>query len=123
MGVSPREAPRGYWLHDGARRYYGPGPLYWREPFFYGPGYWDWVFWWGGPYAPFGYRRPTQDILTYGLPEGVLSPGGRVSGFVYFQNATSRGAHQLDLTWELHDAHTNGMLGTVHVALLIERKR
>lgn len=49
--------------------------------------------WYG--YDPFYYDRfyprfervglPTSDMLRRALPEGVLEPGGRVSGFLYFE--------------------------------------
>ncbi|HEY2744563.1 MAG TPA: hypothetical protein VGL86_08065 [Polyangia bacterium] len=103
-----------YRVIGGLRHYYGPGVGYWGGPWIYPPYYRDWVFFWGPAYYP---ARPSMEVLEQGLPEGVLPPGGRVSGFLYFKRAT--GAHQtaLDLSWEMHDAQTGASLGSLHVPL------
>lgn len=44
------------------------------------PGYWDRF----GPLMR-AVELPTSDMLRKGLPEGVLEPGGRVTGFLYFE--------------------------------------
>jgi len=104
----------GFRVHGGLRPYYGWGVGYWGGPWIYPPYYADWVFFWGPAYYP---ARPSTEVLELGLPEGVLSPGGRVSGFLYFKRAT--GAHQgaLDLSWDVHDAQTGASLGSLHVPL------
>ena len=104
----------GYLVHGGLRRYYGLGVGYWGGPWFYPPYYGDWVFFWGPAYYP---ARPSMEVLESGLPEGVLPPGARVSGFLYFKRAT--GAHQgaLDLSWDVHDARSGASLGSLHVPL------
>jgi len=103
-----------YLVVGGLRPYYGFGVGYWGGPWIYPPYYSDWVFWWGPSYYP---ARPSTEVLTLGLPEGVLPPGARVSGFLYFKRATA--AHQgvLDLSWEVHDARSGASLGSLHVPL------
>jgi hypothetical protein len=103
-----------YRLHGGLRPYYGLGAGYWAGPWLYPPYYRNWVYFWGPAYYP---ARPSMEVLEQGLPEGVLPPGGRVSGFLYFKRAT--GSHQaaLDLSWEMHDAESGAPLGSLHVPL------
>jgi hypothetical protein len=45
-----------------------------------------------------GLELPTSDMLQRALPEGVLAPGGRISGFVYFD-------HVLDVVHVTFVAH------------------
>ena len=107
---------RNYRLIGGLRPYYGLGwgGGYWAGPWFYPPYYRDWVFFWGPAYYP---ARPSMEVLEQGLPEGVLPPGGRVSGFLYFKRATGANQGALDLSWEMHDAQTGASLGSLHVPL------
>jgi hypothetical protein len=104
----------GYHIYGGLRGYYGPGYYYWGGPFIYPPYYSSWVFWWGPSYYPSA--EPSADVLAFGLPEGVLVPGGRVTGFLYFQKATG-GTRTLDLSWDAHEARNGWPLGATHVAL------
>ncbi|HZS41074.1 MAG TPA: hypothetical protein VFF06_29800, partial [Polyangia bacterium] len=102
----------GYRVNGGYRGWYGAGVSYWGGPF------WSyrspWVVLWGPGYYP---APPSHDVLFSALPEGVLPPGASVAGFLYFQRATSPSVRHLDLAWTLHDARTNGDLGSTHVAL------
>jgi hypothetical protein len=104
----------GYLVVGGLRPYYGWGVGYWGGPWFYPPYYTDWVFGWGPAYYP---ARPSTEVLSLGLPEGVLPPGARVSGFLYFKRATGTHQGELDLSWDAHDARTGAALGTLHVPL------
>jgi hypothetical protein len=106
----------GYLVVGGLRPYYGFGVGYWGGPWFYPPYYSDWVYAWGPAYYP---TRPSTDVLTLGLPEGVLPPGARVSGFLYFKRATASRRGLLDLSWDAHDARTGAGLGTLHVPLVV----
>jgi hypothetical protein len=122
VGAAP--GPRGWGIHGGAwhgfrpvvgtRRWYGYGVGYWGGPWAYPPYYWTWVYGWGPLYYPSG---PSEDVLELGLPEGVLPPGARVSGFLYFKKATGPGQGGLDLAWEAHDAQTGAALAGVHLPL------
>jgi hypothetical protein len=104
----------GYLVHGGLRGYYGWGVGYWGGPWLYPPYYNDWVFMWGPAYYP---ARPSTEVLSLGLPEGVLPAGAHVSGFLYFKRATGTHQGQLDLSWEVHDARSGASLGSLHVPL------
>jgi hypothetical protein len=103
----------GYQISGGLRGYYWPGTPFWQGPLYYPPYYSEWVYFWGPNYYP---ARPSADVLTLGLPEGVLAPGGRVNGFLYFQRATAA-SRRLTLAWEARDARTNAFLSTAQVQL------
>jgi hypothetical protein len=100
------------------RPFFGVGIDYWDYPFFYPPGYASWVWAWGPAYYPAPY--PPDDVLAFGLPEGVLEPGARVTGYVYFQRATDQ-ARRLTLTWHPHDARTGVALGEAALPLDVAR--
>jgi hypothetical protein len=57
--------------------YYAPVSP-WRYPWVYDPLYYDTY------YPRWEIDLPTSDMLERALPEGVIEPGGRVTGFVYF---------------------------------------
>lgn len=53
----------------------------------YYPGFAPWAGWWDyGGYGVVQVRQPlpTQDMLARAVPEGVIEPGGAVSGYLYF---------------------------------------
>lgn len=107
----------GFRFYGGLRGFYGPGVLYWGGPLFYPPWYDDWVIGWGAVF--YAWPRPSYDVLSNGLPEGVLEPGAQVSGFLYFKRATRPDVHRLDLGWEMYDARTGRALGSDHVPLRV----
>jgi hypothetical protein len=104
----------GYLVHGGLRPYYGWGVGYWGGPWIYPPWYYDWVVTWGPSYYP---ARPSADVLSQGLPEGVLLPGAHVSGFLYFKRATGARQGALDLSWDVHEARSGAALAEIHVPL------
>jgi hypothetical protein len=106
----------GYHIAGGLRGYYGPGFGYWYGPGSYPPFYGQWVWWWGPAYYPS--PRPSADVLSFALPEGVLAPGGRVNGYLYFQKATDH-ARVLDLSWEAHEARSGGVVGSAAVRMQV----
>lgn len=108
----------GYAPYPSHRPWLGEGIDYWGGPCLLPPGYASWVWSWSPVYYPS--PAAPSDVLALGLPEGVLSPGGRVSGYLYFQHA-ALGAHHFVLAWEAHDANTGAELGRAPVALSTER--
>jgi len=92
---------------------------------FYAPFY-DWNFdRWGGPFSwDFGYYStyypmwqealPTRDMQAEAIPEGVLSPDGRLSGFLYFQKI-GKNAGPVTLTFNVVDADNNQNVGKVEL--------
>ncbi len=70
-------------------------------------------------YSPYmtAYRAiqlPTADMVQRALPEGVLSPGGKVEGFVYFQHL-HKDARTLTVSVDMVDANTGETLGTAKI--------
>jgi hypothetical protein len=109
---------RGYSPYGHYRGWYGPHVRYWGAPWFAPPGYATWVWAWSPTYYPA--EQPPDDVLALGLPEGVLQPGGRASGYVYFQRATDRSSRLL-LTWQGADGNTGAPLGTAPLPLEVSR--
>jgi hypothetical protein len=62
---------------------------------------------------------PTGDMVVKALPEGVLEPGGRIAGFLYFPGDDiegDRATFQMDVV----DARTGRTVGTARVPLEID---
>lgn len=64
------------------RRHY-PRMLVWPYAFPYDGGFYDQSIIWRVP-------LPTKDMLRTALPEGVIAPGGSVSGFLFFPDVGHR---------------------------------
>jgi hypothetical protein len=60
---------------------------------------------------------PTAEMVRRALPEGVISPGGRAAGFVYFE-AFKRSAKTLMLNVDIVDATSGSVLGTTHIPFM-----
>jgi hypothetical protein len=103
-GVGAHPVVRGFHgVVIGAPGYRGFAP--WRRgpiwnPLWYPPGYLTWVWLWSPRIYPVA---PPPDVRDLGLPEGVLDPGGRASGYVYFEPSAQRSPH-LALSWDVHSA-------------------
>jgi hypothetical protein len=70
-------------------------------------------------YSPYmtRYREialPTVDMVQRALPEGVLSPGGKAMGFIYFETL-DRDAGTVTLTMNLVDARSGESIGTASI--------
>lgn len=61
---------------------------------------------------------PTADMIELGLPEGVIEPGGRVTGFLYFPNP-GRETERTTLTARLVDAQTGESFGTISIPFTV----
>lgn len=84
--VAPHYAP----YYPRVRPYYGAFPF---DEYYYDQYYPTWV----------DIQLPTGDMIQKALPEGVLDPGGRVTGYLYFQNV-DRNAGMVEFTKELVSA-------------------
>jgi hypothetical protein len=62
---------------------------------------------------------PTQDMLAKGIPEGVLEPEGRVSGFLYFEKLPDN-LDRITFEADLVNPRTGVTLGTVRIPFVIE---
>jgi hypothetical protein len=59
-------------------------------------------------------KLPTADMVQRALPEGVLSPGGRAQGFVYFE-ALDRDAGTVTLSVDIVNATTGSTVATASI--------
>jgi hypothetical protein len=107
--------PRGHWGAGwgdyGYLGYYSPWPYFYAWPPYYGP----YVYYWGPRYYP---TEPPEAIRQRGMPEGVLHPGGTVSGFVFFQHVQTSAPRSLDLAWLVHDSQGKAVT-VLHVPLSV----
>ncbi|HEU5321801.1 MAG TPA: hypothetical protein VFX28_13430 [Methylomirabilota bacterium] len=83
-------------------------PLY--DPFLYDP-------LWTPAFA--AVPLPTPDMVQLALPERVLAPQDRATGFVYFPRPP-RDVRRLDLTARLVDARTGESVGTLVIPLVFD---
>lgn len=63
---------------------------------------------------------PTPEMLSRALPEGVLAPGGRASGFVYFERVDEPARGQLDFRFSLVGAQTQRDFGAIEIPFTVE---
>lgn len=59
---------------------------------------------------------PTEDMVRRAIPEGVLAPGGEVSGFLFFQDVP-QGMESVTFQFDLVDADSEQQFGTVRIPL------
>jgi hypothetical protein len=62
-------------------------------------------------------KLPTGDMVQKALPEGVLEPGGKVSGFLYFPELESSGA--ITFAMDLQNARTRASFGKVTIPFVV----
>lgn len=62
---------------------------------------------------------PTGDMVQFALPQQTLEPGGRISGFLYFDRV-DRPASRIDLTFDLVDARTGERFGAVGIPFVAD---
>ncbi len=108
--VVPFWAGTGFLYAPWAARFYLYAPV-WTGPFPYDPWYYD------QSYAGWPAALPDFEVLRRALPEGVLQPGGTVSGFLYFPDQPKGAAVTFRAT--LVDANTGQVLGTAAIPFLV----
>lgn len=62
---------------------------------------------------------PTEEMVELALPEGVLDPGGNVSGFLYFERVDSS-APRVRFRADLSNAQTGNTFGEVSIPFVVE---
>ena len=107
----------GYYVVDPYERYYGDLQG-WR---YHNPN----GFVYGYPYDYRHYYRyweeidlPTQRMVDFQIPEGVVDVGGYVEGFVYFERVDPL-ARSVTLEYDLVDATDGDEIGTAKLAFLV----
>ncbi len=94
-----------------------PGVGFW--PYAWPP---DYGYYYG--YYPYLTRvnLPTQSMLRKAIPEGVIGPGGMVSGFLYFQRVSDLGdGQQVNCVVRLENARTGKYCGEVRVPMIVHK--
>ncbi|MGD8339938.1 MAG: hypothetical protein PVH89_04100 [Gammaproteobacteria bacterium] len=78
--VMPGFAHRGFFVAPYYSRIYPGIPVYGRRYYLYDPFYYDYYY-----TDLTSAIRPTMEMLSLALPEGIIDVGGSVTGFLYFQ--------------------------------------
>jgi len=94
------------------------GPWYPAVPVWDGPFDWDPLFY-DQFYATWEPPLPTPDMLNQALPEGVLQPGGHVSGFLYFHKLRASEGRVI-FAQDVIAAETRERLATIRIPLILQ---
>lgn len=83
----------------------------------------DWLFW--DPYYYGGYYTywntislPTPGMLKRAIPEGVIKDGGRLSGFLYFEEVSPK-LKMVNFRTDLVDAQDGSIFGTISIPFVV----
>ncbi len=122
--VPPLEIRETVWVDP----YYFPGsyPVA-RGPYYYGGyypryrSYGGWYGWdpWYYPTPSVRVGLPTQDMLMQALPDGVVEPGERMTGFLYLADKPRKGKHSTFVA-NLVNARTNQPFARIEVPIEID---
>lgn len=63
---------------------------------------------------------PSSDMISMAMPEGVLEPGGSITGFLYFEDVEDTDIQQVDFTVALVDANTEESIGTARIPFVVQ---
>ena len=86
-------------------RFYGAAISVWPYEFpFENPQGSQYIYW----------EQSTAEMIAKAIPEGVLSPSGNISGFVYFQKV-AKDVKSVDFVARLVQARTGQSLGTARI--------
>ena len=109
----PRFSYSGFFVAPFYGRYY-PGIPVWASPWRYNRYYYnrEWAEW--------PIQLPTRDMRDQAIPAGVLQPGGRVSGFLYFPKLP-RETTSVTFKQNVIDSGTQKTLAMVKVPFVYER--
>jgi len=66
------------------------------------------------------FELPTDDIITMALPEGVVDPGGKITGFLYFEEVEEEDLRRVNFTFDLVDAETERTFAEVRIPFVAE---
>jgi hypothetical protein len=78
----------------------------------------DWAYY-DRYYPVWSVSLPTEDMLEMAIPEGVLEPQGRISGFLYFPRVNPD-AERVVFQAALVSARTGEEFGAVEVPFVVE---
>jgi hypothetical protein len=63
---------------------------------------------------------PTADMIRMALPEGTLDPGGRITGFLYFEDVEDLDIPTVDFEVDLVDSESGTELGTIRIPFSVQ---
>jgi hypothetical protein len=105
--IRPRFAYSGFYVAPWYMPHY-VGMRPWRRAWAYDPFYYDTY------YPRWTVKLPTADMLEMAIPEGVIEPGGSVTGFLYFPEIGGE-AERLMFRAELMDGQDGQRVGALEV--------
>jgi hypothetical protein len=118
QAIAPPPPPDPLWVYDGFLvaphlRYYYPYLTAFADPFLYDDLYYD-------QYRNYWRRRHVamRAVRAQAIPEGVLEPGGKVSGFLFFEHVSAKEG-PLTLHADLLDARTGQQLASVRAPVTV----
>jgi hypothetical protein len=103
----------GFWVAPYLSRYY-PDLRPFGGAFVYDPWYYSTFY-----AAMARVKLPTNDMLLRAIPEGVLEPGGRVTGFLYLENKP-RSGDECTFVADLVSADNGEHFGRVRVPIEVD---
>jgi hypothetical protein len=108
--LTPRFLHRGFWIAPWHAPYYSAFRP-WPDPWLYNRGYYDLYF------PRWRVALPSKQMLELAIPEGVVEPGGSVTGFLYFSEIP-RAVDRVTFVAKLVDGHTEETFGTIEIPLV-----
>jgi hypothetical protein len=61
-------------------------------------------------------------MIQRALPEGILAPGGRISGFVYFEPISHEVMPRLELSFDVVNPDNNQQVGKATIPFVVRIK-
>lgn len=110
----PRFSYSGFFVAPFYRPFYPGVPVWAASPWRYDPYYYNRVW------ADWPVQLPTRDMRERAVPAGVLQPGGRVSGFLYFPKLP-RDTTTVTFKQNLVDSRTQKTIAEVEVPFVYRR--
>lgn len=122
----PMHPPVGFFHHGfhhhgfsvaGHLHYFYPSIRPFRHSFAYDPFYYD-------RYYSHWLRNEItmEQIQAHAIPAGVLGPGGRISGFFYFEEVNPDEVNHVNFHGDIINARTDKVLGTMNIPFLVSER-
>jgi hypothetical protein len=105
--IVPHFTHRGFRVSHWYLPYYS-GLMPWSSPWAINRAYYD-IY-----YPRWSVRLPTEEMIARAIPEGVIEPGGKLSGFLYFP-ALDDDASRVTFMANLSTAQKDQLLATIRV--------
>ena len=114
----PIASPAFTWNRFSVAPYYAtvyPNATAWNRPFAWDPLYYDNTFGFWEQTA-----LPTPAMLARALPEGVVEPGGEVTGFVYFEDLDLSEDERVGFRFDIVNARTGREIATASMPFVVD---